>query len=109
MSDDFDPNSFMSESFPMLIAELQGNDVKRFEEDQRKQKDARAALRRLDPDLKMTAGELLKSLDGDPELSQRKVDDELARINKEAQASVAARDKKNEPLPVGHFPAPPEL
>lgn len=105
---DFDPNNHMAESFPLLISDLQRGDVARFEADQKKDREARAALRQQNPDQGLTAGELMKKIDGDPVEGQRKVEVELDRMSKEAQAAVAQKDKSsNEPLPAGHFPPPP--
>ncbi len=102
-----DIENHVAESFPLLVADLQRGDVLRFEEEQKRQAEQRAALRQQVPNQGMTAAELLKKIDGDPEAAQRKIEDELARIGKEAQAAAAQKDKTNEPLPVGHFPAPP--
>ncbi len=102
-----DLENHMAESFPLLVSDLQRGDVLRFEEEQRKDREARTALRKSVPDQGMNASELLKKLDGDPQEGARKVEDDLARINKEAQAAVATKDKQNEPLPTGHFPPPP--
>lgn len=105
MSDDIDKH--MAESFPLLVSDLQRGDVAQFEEAQRREREARAALRKQTPDQGLTAGELLKKIDGDPLDGERKVQEELARISKEAQAAAAQKDKSNEPLPAGHFPPPP--
>jgi hypothetical protein len=105
MPDDIE--NHMAESFPLLIADLQRGDVVRFEAEQKKLAEQRAALRQQTPNQGMTAGELLKKIDGDPEAAQRKLEEELARIGKEAQAAAAQKDKSNEPLPAGHFPPPP--
>lgn len=102
-----DIENHMAETFPLLVSDLQRGDVLRFEEEQRKEREARAALRKQEPNQGLTAAELLKKIDGDPLDGQRKVEDELARINKEAQAAAAQKDKTNEPLPAGHFPPPP--
>ena len=77
---------------PMLMSDLIRSDVERFEEEQQKDKAARAALRK-SSNAGMTMGELLKDIDGDPEEAQRKLQDELAKLSKEAQAAVAERDK----------------
>lgn len=102
-----DPNDYVAMAFHGLVTDLQHNDVKRFEEEQKRDREARAALRKQTPNQGMSAGELLRSLDGDPELAQMMVQEELARQNKEAQAAVAEKDKANAPLPAGHFPPPP--
>lgn len=102
-----DINEHMADSFPLLVADLQRADVQRFEDEQKRDREARAALRAQEPNQGLTATELLKKLDGDPADAQRKAEDDLARINKEAQAAVAQKDKTNEPLPAGHFPPPP--
>lgn len=105
MPDDIE--NHMAESFPLLIADLQRGDVIRFEQEQRKLGEQRAALRQQTPNQGLTAGELLKKIDGDPAEGQRKMEEDLARINKEAQAAAAQKDKSNETLPAGHFPPPP--
>lgn len=102
-----DVENHMAESFPLLISDLQRGDVQRFEQEQRKQGEQRAALRQQIPNQGLTAGELLKKIDGDPADGQRKMESDLDRIAKEAQAAVAHKDKQNEPLPTGHFPPPP--
>jgi len=101
-----DIENHMAESFPMLVGDLQRGDVLRFEEEQKKDRAARLALRQ-EGNRGMTAGELLKKMDGDPTDHQRQVDVELDRMSKEAQAAAASKDKQNEPLPAGHFPPPP--
>lgn len=105
MPDDIE--NHMAESFPLLVADLQRGDVVRFEAEQKKLAEQRAALRKQEPNQGLTAAELLKKMDGDPAEAQRKVEDELARIGKEAQAAAAQKDKTNEALPAGHFPPPP--
>jgi hypothetical protein len=105
MPDDIE--NHMAESFPLLIADLQRGDVVRFEAEQKKLAEQRAALRAQTPNQGLTAAELLKKIDGDPADAQRKVEEELARISKEAQAAAAQKDKSNEQLPAGHFPPPP--
>jgi hypothetical protein len=105
MPDDIE--TYMAESFPLLISDLQRGDVVRFEAEQKKLSEQRAALRQQTPNQGLTAGELLKKIDGDPAEGQRKMEEDLARINKEAQAAAAQKDKANEQLPAGHFPPPP--
>jgi len=100
-----DIENHMADSFPILVGDLQRGDVLRFEEEQKRDRAARLALRQENHG--MTAGELLKKIDGDPTDHQRKVDVELDRMTKEAQAAAATKDKQNEPLPAGHFPPPP--
>jgi|GEM_PF-4380143 len=103
-----EPDEFVAMMFHGLVSDLQHNDVARFEAEQKKEQEARAALRRQNPHQGLNAGELLKKLDGDPADDLKRIETELARISKEAQAAAAAKDKdKNEPLPVGHFPSPP--
>lgn len=102
-----DPEDHVAMMFHGLVSDLQTNDVARFEEEQKKERAARAALRHQIPNQGMNAGELLKKLDGDPADEQKRIETELARMSKEAQAAVAEKDKKNEPLPSGHFPPPP--
>ena len=56
----------------------------------------------------MTAGELLKKLDGDPAEDQKKVDRELQRVEDDSKKAVADMNKRAEPLPTGYFPPPPK-
>lgn len=102
-----DPEEHVAMMFHGLVSDLQTNDVARFEAEQKKEREARAALRHQDPYQGMNASELLKKLDGDPADDQKRIETELARMSKEAQTAAAEKDKKNEPLPVGHFPQPP--
>lgn len=102
-----DPDEHVAMMFHGLVSELQHADVARFEAEQKKERAARAALRHQSPNHGMNAGELLKKLDGDPADDQKRIDAELARMSKEAHAAAAEKDKKNEPLPAGHFPPPP--
>jgi len=107
MSHPKDPNEHVAEMFHGLIADLQRNDVACFEEDSKQERIARAALRS-ESGAGLNAGDLLKKLDGDPEEEKRRIEDDIARIAKEAQAAADAhKDKKDEPLPVGHYPPPP--
>jgi HEPN domain-containing protein len=102
------PEDHVAEMFHGLIANLQRNDVACFEEDQKLERLARAALRHENGGKGLNAGELLKQLDGDPAIEMRRIEEELARVSKEAQAAATAyKDKKDEPLPDGHFPPPP--
>jgi tRNA U55 pseudouridine synthase TruB len=100
-----DVNDHVAMGFHGLVSELQRNDVARFDEDQKKQAEQRAALRRATPHQGLNAGELLKKLDGDPEDANRRVQDDLDRIDREAKA--AADKSKPEPLLEGCFPPPP--
>lgn len=105
MPEDVDEHVAMM--FHGLVSDLQHNDVAQFEEQQRKERAARDALRAQTPDQGLNAAELLKLIDGDPAEQQRKIQDDLVRINKEAQAAVTLKDKQTEALPEGHFPPPP--
>jgi hypothetical protein len=102
-----DVNNHVAQIFPTLVSDLVRSDVDRFDAEQQKDREARAALRKQRQETGMTAGELLRNLDGDPDEAQRRLQEDLARTNKEAQAAVAEKDKKNEPLPSTHFPPPP--
>lgn len=107
MSND-DLDNHMAEMFPMLVSDLQRADVVRFEAEQKRERELRAALRKQDESNQgLTAGELLKKMEGDPADGQRKVEVELDRMAKEAQAAAAQKEKQNEALPAGHFPPPP--
>lgn len=101
-----DPNDHVAQMFHGLVFDLQTGDVARFEEEQRREREARTALRRSAPDQGLSAGELLKKIDGDPQDEQRRIEDELNRIGKEAQAA-ATQKTKEDPLPEGSFPPPP--
>jgi hypothetical protein len=102
-----DPDEYVAMMFHGLVSELQANDVSRFDAELKRDREARAALRQQDPKLGMNAGELLKKMDGDPADVQRKIQDDLAKTSKDALAAAVAKDPKNEPLPIGHFPPPP--
>jgi len=94
--------------FHGLVSDLQHNDVRRFEEEQKRQAQQRAALRASTPGQGLNAAELIKRLDGDPEAANRRVQDDLDRIDREARAAADKAKVKQEPLPDGHFPPPPE-
>lgn len=102
-----DIENHMAESFPLLVSDLQRNDVAEFEKKQELERMRRKLLRLTQPNQGLTAGELIKKMEGDPADGQRKVEVELDRMQKEAQAAAAQKDKANEPLPAGHFPPPP--
>lgn len=102
-----DVNEHVAQMFHGLVSDLQRGDVERFEAEQKKEREARAALRSQQPGIGMSGSELLKKLDGDPEDAQRRIDEELARINREAKAAADAKDKSGEALPSDHFPPPP--
>lgn len=103
-----DPDDHVAMMFHGLVSDLQHNDVAQFDADQKKQAAARAALRKQEPSQGMTAGELLKMLDGDPAEDLKRMERELQRVEAEAKAAVAERDKRAEPLPSGFFPPPPK-
>lgn len=105
MPDEVDEH--VSQMFHGLVSDLQRGDVERFEAEQKREREARAALRAQQPGVGLSGSELLKKIDGDPEEAQRRIDEELARVNREAQAAAAAKDKSNEALPQDHFPPPP--
>lgn len=102
-----DPNEHVAQMFHGLVSDLQHGDVAAFEERQRLEKMQRALLRQGQPDQGLSAGELLKKMDGDPQDEQRRIEDELTRIGREAQAAVDQKSKQDEPLPEGSFPPPP--
>lgn len=102
-----DVEEHVAVAFHGLVSDLQHNDMARFEEEQKKQAQLRLLLRRQTPHQGLTAGELLKKLDGDPAEAQAKMQDDLSRIEREAKAAAAEKDKQNEPLPQGYFPPPP--
>lgn len=99
---------YVAMEFHGLVSDLQSNDVKRFEAEQKRQAEARAQLRRADPAQGLSAGELLKKMDGDPETSNRRVQEELDRLDREAKAAADKQRVSREPLPDGYFPPPPE-
>ncbi len=103
-----DVDDHVAFEFHGLVSDLQRNDVARFEEEQKKQAELRAALRRGTPNQGMSAGELLKKLDGDPDAADRKVQSELDRIDREAKVSADKQKVAREPLPEGNFPPPPD-
>lgn len=106
MPDDVDEH--VATEFHNLVSDLQANDVKRAEEEHRRQAELRAALRRSNPSGGLNAGELLKKLDGDPEADVRRAQAALDRIEREAKTAVDKAKLRQEPLPDGHFPPPPE-
>ena len=106
MPEDIDEHVAME--FHGLVADLQRNDVARFEEEQKQQAAQSAMLRKVTPNHGLSAGELLKKLDGDPADAARKVQDDLDRIEREAKAAAEQTKGKQAPLPEGHFPPPPE-
>ncbi len=93
--------------FHGLVSDLQRGDVERFEAEQKKQSEQRAALRRVTVQ-GMNAGELLKKIDGDPGDAGRNIQNDLDRIDREAKEAVAASKNKQAPLPEGSFPPPPD-
>jgi hypothetical protein len=99
---------YVAMEFHALVSDLQRGDVERFEEEQKKQAAQRAALRAADPSRGLNAGDLLKKMDGDPEAANRRIQDELDRVELEAKAAADKQKAAREPLPDGHFPPPPE-
>jgi hypothetical protein len=106
MPDDVDEH--VATEFHSLVSDLQANDVRRAEEEHRRQAELRAALRRSDPSSGLNAGELLKKLDGDSETDARRAQAELDKIEREAKSAADKAKARQEPLPDGHFPPPPE-
>ena len=104
MPDDVDEH--VAQMFHGLVSDLQRSDVEEFERRQVEDREKRAALRAQQEGRGMTAGELLKQLDGDPAAEMQKIQDELTKLTKDAQAA-ASKKASVEPLPDGHFPAPP--
>lgn len=103
-----DVEEHVAEMFHGLVSELQRNDVTQFEQERAKEAALRAELRRANPHQGLNAGELLKKLDGDPEVSDRKMQADLDRIDRDAKVSAEKVAGKRDPLPEGHFPPPPE-
>lgn len=104
MSDDI--NDHVAAAFHGLVADLQRNDVVAFDDDLKRQAAARAELRARAA-AGMTAGELLRQLDGDPEENARKVVAALDKIDREAKAAAAATQDQRGAMTDGHFPPPP--
>lgn len=94
--------------FHGLVADLQRNDVVRFEQEHKAERRRRADLRASTPGAGLNAGELLKKLDGDPSEADRKVKEMLDRIDRDAKAAVEKTQRAREPMPEGSFPPPPE-
>jgi len=105
-----DVEEYVAMEFHGLVSDLQRNDVQRFEDDQKKQAQLRAALRHADParGVSLNASELLKKIDGDPEVANRRVQEELDRVDRDAKAAADKQKVALAPLPEGHFPPPPE-
>ncbi len=93
--------------FHGLVSDLQHNDVARCEEEHKRAAEQRAALRRQTPHQGMSAGELLKKLDGDPEEANRRMQADLDRIDRESKAAVDKIKSAQGPLLEGRFPPPP--
>lgn len=96
---------YVAEAFGTLIADLQRGEVEAFEQRMADDRRRRLELRRAAGDISLSAGELLKKIDGDPLEAQRKLDEELERTRRESATAAARKDKANE-LPQDHFPAP---
>lgn len=103
MPDDVDAHVAMV--YHDLISDLQRNDVEQFDAAQRREREARAALRRQTPDQGLTAGELLRRMDGNPEEEQKRVEATFDKLNQEVKDAAKGKD---EPLPSTHFPSPPK-
>lgn len=104
-----DPDEHVAMMFHGLVTTLQHNDVAQFDEDLKRQAEARAALRKASQARGMTASELLKAMDGDPDEAERRVQAVLDKVDREAKAAAASKEKnRQEPLPEGSFPPPPE-
>jgi hypothetical protein len=82
---------------------MQRAEVENFEKRMASERAARLALRQ--PQDGLTAGQLLKKMDGDEQDAQKRLDDELEKVRQEA-AAVAARKDKDVELPPDHFPPP---
>lgn len=102
-----DVEDHVAQMFHGLVADFQSADLKQAEAELLKEREKRAALRHSQPNHGMNAGELLRKLDGDPADEQRKIQDELTKIEKDSKAAAAAKDKSGEQLPQGFFPPPP--
>lgn len=112
-----DVDEHVAFEFHGLVSDLQRNDVERFEEEQKKQALQRAMMRIASrpagphqgglPNQGLNASELLKALDGDPEAANRRVQEDLDRIDREAKVSADKLKTQREPLPEGNFPPPP--
>jgi len=105
-------DEFISPAFPGAIENLQRNELAEFEKAREAERKAwetiREAQRASGQKVGETMNQLLKRLEGDddPELAQAKLDAEIDRVNKEAEAAVeAAKPKEQEKGP--RFPAPP--
>ncbi len=103
-----DAEDHVAAMFHGLVSDLQRGDVARFEEEQRKQGELRAALRRQVPGHGLSAGELLKKIDGDPEEAAKKVQADLDRIDRDAKAAAERARPRQDPTVGGHFPPPPD-
>lgn len=94
--------------FHGLVSDLQRGDLEQVEAAHKRQAQERLLLRLAAPNRGLTAGELLKKMDGDPEEANRRVQEELDRVDREAKAAADKQRATREPLPEGHFPPPPE-
>lgn len=102
-----DPNEYIAEAVHGLIMSVQENAVleadRAHEEDRRR----RIELRMARGETGVSASELLRQLaDDDPERQSQRLTDEMDRVEKEAAAAAAAKEKTNEQLPADRFPAP---
>lgn len=103
-----DPDEYVAMAFHGLVFDLQREDVARFEAEQKQQAAARATLRAAVPHGGMNAGELLKSIDGDPEEVARREGVKIDKIERQAKDAADAVAKERAPVfPDGHFPPPP--
>lgn len=106
MTDDVDEHVAMA--FHGLVSDLQQADVARFEAEQKRQAEQRAALRAVAPRSGLNVAELLKSMGGDPEEAARKTQAAIDKIERQAkEASDAATRDQPPSLSDGHFPPPP--
>lgn len=101
------PEEHVAFEFHGLVSDLQRGDVERFEEKHKLEAMQRALLRRASG-TGLSAGELLKKMEGDPESANRRVQEELDRLERDAKAAADKQKAAREPLPQGHFPPPPD-
>jgi hypothetical protein len=102
-----DPNEYVAEQFPILVAKAQESELAMFEEAHVREREQLAELRRQSDDLGMTATELLRSMTDDgSEKALARLEVDTQRMQQEANEAAAAKEQTDD-LPQDRFPAPP--
>jgi len=101
-----DPEEYVAFGFHSLVADVQRNELAEFEKACEEERLKALELRQQRGGDGLTMSELMRTDEDDPEKTQRRLDVENDRIQREVAEVIAAKKQQEDQLPPDRFPPP---